>query len=172
MKSLTNFITEDAYKLSDFKTSKSNKYRSTTKKNGEILLWFKIYTELLVNGPQTKKEVLRKLGLKETSYSTMFAEMAARGIIIYDDKNVISAAPQEDWDLEALSWHELPGAEMMYKQRAAEYFDEKTEGNRTFYKIKPEYADSHFSGTGDIITQDDIDYMNAAAEAVISAVNN
>ena len=111
-------------------------------KNNEMLLWFKIWSKLSSDGPMTKKEVLRALGKKETSYSGMFAEMTARGIIAPDKskRGALKAVPEDQWDLDALSWHELPGSETIYKMDNAEqFYDFDKEKNN--YKLKAEYRD-------------------------------
>ena len=129
MKNLTEFINEAKY---------DKKYN----KNNEMLLWFKVWSKLSSDGPMTKKEVLTALGLKPTSYSGMFAEMAARGIIVPDKskRGALAAAPENEWDLDAMSWHEVMGGDSMCKQinfDAYYEYDEKT-GR---IKLKPEYRD-------------------------------
>jgi len=116
------------------------KFQKKFDKNNEMLLWFKIWSKLSADGPMTKKEVLRALGKKETSYSGMFAEMTARGIIAPDksNKGALKAVPEEQWDLDAISWHELPGSETIYKQASArEYFDFDKEKKN--FKLKAKY---------------------------------
>ena len=104
------------------------------------MLWFKVYSELKQNGPMTKKEVLRALGKKETSYSDMFAEMTARGIIAVDKskRGALKAVPEDQWDLEARSWHEL-GEEGHIRDYYKPYFD--YDETKNSYKMKPEYRD-------------------------------
>lgn len=115
------------------------RYQNKFDKNNEMLLWFKIWSKLSTDGPMTKKEVLRSLGKKETSYSDMFAEMAARGIIVSDKskKGALKAAPEDEWDLDALSWHEIPGADFNIRSINSEYYDYDEQKNR--YKLKAEY---------------------------------
>ena len=117
------------------------KFAKKTDKNNEMLLWFKIWSKLNTDGPMTKKEVLRSLGKKETSYSTMFAEMTARGIIAPDNskRGALKAVPEDEWDLDALSWHEIPGADYIQRSSIAqEYYDFDEKNNK--YKLKPQYA--------------------------------
>lgn len=118
------------------------KFQKKYDKNNQMLLWFKIWSKLSNDGPMTKKEVLKALGLKETSYSDMFAEMAARGIIVSDKsrRGALKAAPEDQWDLDAISWHEIPGAETIYKMgNAKRFYDWDKEKNN--YKLKAKYRD-------------------------------
>lgn len=117
------------------------KYQNKFNKNNEMLLWFKVWSKLSTDGPMTKKEVLKALGKKETSYSDMFAEMAARGIIVSDKskKGALKAAPEDEWDLDALSWHEIPGADSFQKEYMAQFYDYDEKKN--VYKLKAEYRD-------------------------------
>ena len=129
MKGLTEFIDEAKY---------TNKYN----KNNEMLLWFKVWSKLSSDGPMTKKEVLTALGLKPTSYSGMFAEMTARGIIVPDKskRGALAAAPEDKWDLDAIAWHEVPGADFIDRHRNFdEYYDYDEKTDRI--KLKPEYRD-------------------------------
>ena len=88
----------------------------------------------------SKKDVLKTLNKKETSYSTMFAELGARGIIISDksNKGLLKAAPEDQWDLDAISWHEIPGADSIQRDRNfSKFFDFDKEKNN--YKLKEKY---------------------------------
>jgi hypothetical protein len=129
MKSINEFINE-------------TKFQNKFDKNNVMLLWFKVWSKLSSDGPMTKKEVLKALGKKETSYSGMFAEMTARGIIAPDKskRGALKAIPEEQWDLDAISWHEIPGAETLDRLRKADLyydFDEK----KNNFKLKQEYRD-------------------------------
>ena len=129
MKAIKDFINE-------------TKFQRKFDKNNEMLLWFKIWSKLSSDGPMTKKEILKALGKKETSYSGMFAEMAARGIIVSDKskKGYLKAVPEDQWDLDAVSWHEIPGPEAHHRVRNSDQyydFDEK----KNNYKLKSEYRD-------------------------------
>lgn len=55
-------------------------------KNGKAFLWWKFWVILKKYGPMPKKEILRNLGLKETSYATMFAELSTKNIIVPNKK--------------------------------------------------------------------------------------
>lgn len=118
------------------------KFQKKYDKNNVMLLWFKIWSKLSSDGPMTKKEVLRALGKKETSYSGMFAEMTARGIIAPDKskRGALKAVPEDQWDLDALSWHEIGGAETLDRIRLAnQYYDFDEKKNN--FKLKQEYRD-------------------------------
>ena len=107
-----------------------------------MLLWFKIWSKLSADGPMTKKEVLKALGKKETSYSGMFAEMTARGIIAPDKskKGALKAVPEDQWDLDALSWHEIGGADNIERSYlASEYYD--YDEKKDVFRLKQEYRD-------------------------------
>lgn len=51
-------------------------------KDGKPYLWWKAYVLLKTEGPMSKGETLRKLGLKETSYSAEFAKISNMNIIV------------------------------------------------------------------------------------------
>ena len=51
-------------------------------KKGKVHLWWKLWSILKTDGPMSKKDLLKKLRLKETSYSTMFTELSKMNIIV------------------------------------------------------------------------------------------
>lgn len=55
-------------------------------KKGKAYLWWKFWSILKTDGPMSKKELLRKLKLKETSYGTMFTDLSIMNIIVYNTK--------------------------------------------------------------------------------------
>ena len=129
MKSINEFINE-------------TKFQNKFDKNNVMLLWFKVWSKLSSDGPMTKKEVLKALGKKETSYSGMFAEMTARGIIAPDKskRGALKAVPEDQWDLDALSWHEIGGADNIERGNlASEYYD--YDEKKGVFKLKQEYRD-------------------------------
>ena len=129
MKSINEFINE-------------TKFQNKFDKNNVMLLWFKVWSKLSSDGPMTKKEVLKALGKKETSYSGMFTEMTARGIIAPDKskRGALKAVPEDQWDLDALSWHEIGGADNIERGNlASEYYD--YDEKKGVFKLKQEYRD-------------------------------
>ena len=54
----------------------------TETKEGKEYMWFKWWKYLVDNGPMSKRDLLRKFNLVTTSYSTMFAKLSKRNIIV------------------------------------------------------------------------------------------
>lgn len=61
------------------------KYKMT-KKNGEKYLWAQWWEYLLHEGPMSKVDLLSHFGLQVTSYSTEFAKLSKRNIIVPNKK--------------------------------------------------------------------------------------
>jgi hypothetical protein len=61
---------------------------------GKMTLWWKCYKLLCMHGPMTKAEILEKLGLKTTSYSTEFSLLAHQHIIV-PNKSTRKLEPQQ-----------------------------------------------------------------------------
>lgn len=81
-------------------------------KKGKALLWWKSWVILKKYGPMPKKEILRNLGLKETSYATMFAELSIMNIIVPNKKTkkLEPIDPSEwkvtkKWVEDSRAWH-------------------------------------------------------------------
>jgi hypothetical protein len=69
-------------------------------KQGEPYLWWRVYELIMNDGPMSKQEVLKKLGLKETSYSSAFAEYSKMNIIVPNKKTKkLEAIPPSEWKL-------------------------------------------------------------------------
>ena len=73
-------------------------------KKGKAFLWWKSWVILKKYGPMPRKEILKKLGLKETSYPTMFATLTNMNIIV-PNKNTKKLEPIDpsEWKLNK-SW--------------------------------------------------------------------
>ena len=65
-------------------------------KGGKEYLWFKWWKYLIDNGPMSKKDLLREFNLEVTSYSTMFAKLSKRNIII-PIKGKLEAKKPDEW---------------------------------------------------------------------------
>ena len=63
------------------------------------LLWYRIYKILYEEGPTSKQDVLKKLGLQPTSYSTSFAKWSRDGVIVPSKKQrgKLEAVDPKDW---------------------------------------------------------------------------
>jgi len=61
------------------------KYKMT-KKNGEKYLWAQWWQYLMNEGPMSKVDLLSHFGLQVTSYSTEFAKLSKRNIIVPNKK--------------------------------------------------------------------------------------
>lgn len=77
-----------------------------TTKDGKPYLWWRSYELLCKEGPMSKKEILRKFGLQETSYSTEFAKISAMNIIIPNTKTrKLQPMPPSEWKLNKTMTH-------------------------------------------------------------------
>ena len=68
----------------------------TTTAAGKEYLWFKWWKYLIDNGPISKKDLLRKFNLMETSYGTQFAKLSKRNIIV-PIKGKLEAKEPDEW---------------------------------------------------------------------------
>ena len=84
-----NYIDSNNYKSDDFC------YPITTAA-GKEYLWFKWWKYLIDNGPTSKSDLLNHFGLKPTSYSTEFAKLSKRNIII-PIKGKLEAKEHDEW---------------------------------------------------------------------------
>ena len=66
-----------------------------TTATGKEYLWFKWWKYLIDNGPTSKKDLLRKFNLIETSYSTQFAKLSKRNIIVPKGGKLEAKEPNE-----------------------------------------------------------------------------
>ena len=64
--------------------------------NGKGKLWFRWWKYLIDNGPRSKPDLLNHFGLKPTSYSTEFAKLSKRNIII-PIKGKLEAKEPDEW---------------------------------------------------------------------------
>lgn len=65
-------------------------------KNGKEYLWFRWWKYLIDNGPMSKKQLLADFNLEVTSYSTEFAKLSRRNIIV-PVKGKLEAKDPEQW---------------------------------------------------------------------------
>ena len=73
------------------------KYKMT-KKNGDMYLWAQWWEYLMNEGPTSKHDLLSHFGLQVTSYSTEFAKLSKRNIIVPNKKTKkLEAKPIEEW---------------------------------------------------------------------------
>ena len=82
-------VNDDNYKAEDFC------YPIITS-SGKEYLWFKWWKHLMETGPIPKKELLSDFGLSITSYSTMFAKLSKRNIIV-PVRGKLEAKPADQW---------------------------------------------------------------------------
>lgn len=66
------------------------------KKSGEKYLWFQWWEHLKDNGPMSKHDLLTDFHLQPTSYSTMFADLNKRNIIV-PIKGKLEAKDPSEW---------------------------------------------------------------------------
>lgn len=66
------------------------------KKSGEKYLWFQWWEYLKDNGPMSKHDLLTDFHLQPTSYSTMFADLSKRNIIV-PVKGKLEAKDPSEW---------------------------------------------------------------------------
>ena len=91
MKSILEFLKiKDIKGDSHYLRPKDNEFPDDIKprfnKQGKPFMWWKVYELIMNNGPMSKAEALKSLGLVETSYSTAFAEYAKMNIIVPNKK--------------------------------------------------------------------------------------
>ena len=67
-----------------------------TTNSGKEYLWFKWWKYLIDNGPMSKKQLLSDFNLAITSYSTMFAKLSKRNIIV-PIKGKLEAKEPDQW---------------------------------------------------------------------------
>ena len=77
---------------------------------GRELLWWRCYKLLCSEGPMTKAEILTKLGLKPTSYTSMFTLLSKQNIIVPNKKTrKLEPRDPSEWKLnkhiENISYH-------------------------------------------------------------------
>jgi len=103
MRNIIEFIDEGLSISKDTKFKKMNvddtdaKYKMT-KKNGEKYLWAQWWEYLITNGPMSKYDLLTDFKLATTSYSTEFAKLSKRNIIVPNKKTrKLEAKPIEEW---------------------------------------------------------------------------
>ena len=86
----------EAYLKDQFPDNKKPRFS----KDGKPYLWWRSYELLCKEGPMSKKEILRKFGLKEGSYSTEFAKISKMNIIIPNTKTKkLQPMPPSEWKL-------------------------------------------------------------------------
>lgn len=71
--------------------------KKTHKINGDEFMFYIVWKILDQEGPMKKTEVLRKIGLKETSYATSFAMWNQSNIIISIKGGKLKAVPKNEW---------------------------------------------------------------------------
>lgn len=103
MKNIVSYITEGLTISKDLKFKKLDyderdaKY-TMTKKNGDKYLWAQWWEYLLAEGPMSKYDLLTHFKLQPTSYSTEFAKLSKRNIIVPNKKTKkLEARPLEEW---------------------------------------------------------------------------
>jgi len=82
-------VNDDNYKPGDF-------CYPTTTTTGKEYLWFKWWKHLMETGPTSKKDLLREFNLIETSYSTQFAKLSKRNIIV-PVRGKLEAKEPDEW---------------------------------------------------------------------------
>jgi len=103
MRNIIEFIDEGLSISKDTKFKKmsvddTNAKYKMTKKNGEKYLWAQWWEYLLNEGPMSKVDLLSHFGLQVTSYSTEFAKLSKRNIIVPNKKTrKLEAKPIEEW---------------------------------------------------------------------------
>ena len=69
---------------------------SIKKKSGVKYQWFQWWEHLRDNGPMSKHDLLKDFHLQPTSYSTMFADLSKRNIIV-PIKGKLEAKDPSEW---------------------------------------------------------------------------
>jgi hypothetical protein len=64
-------------------------------KDGKEYLWYKWWKYLDGHGPTSKKDLLSAFNLSVTSYSTMFAKLSRRNIIVPVKGKLVAKDPNE-----------------------------------------------------------------------------
>lgn len=72
--------------------------KSRKNKEGKEYLWYKFWKYLCLNGPTSKKDLLKNFNLKETSYGTMFMQLSKLNIII-PKKRLLYPVQVSQWKL-------------------------------------------------------------------------
>lgn len=69
-------------------------------KDGTPYLWWRAYKLLINEGPMSKAEILKRFGLKETSYNQTFARLSKQNIIV-PNKHTKKLEPKKysEWKL-------------------------------------------------------------------------
>lgn len=65
------------------------------KKSGEEFQWFTWWKFLMSNGPMSKKDLLKEFNLLPTSYSTQFAQLSKKNIIVPSHGKLEAKRPEE-----------------------------------------------------------------------------
>lgn len=98
MKNLKELLVEKL-KINSQSKVHNNEYNDfcypITTNSGKEYLWFKWWKYLIDNGPISKKDLLRKFNLMETSYSTQFAKLSKRNIIVPKGGKLEAKEPNE-----------------------------------------------------------------------------
>lgn len=97
MNNLNYYIFEKLRINKDIKLDKDNDdYPYPIKrKSGEKYLWFQWWEYLNDNGPMSKRDLLTHFNLQPTSYSTMFADLSKRNIIVPVKGKLVAKDPDE-----------------------------------------------------------------------------
>ena len=80
--------TSQAFKEEDFPIPIRNK-------NGDKFQWFQWWEYLFDNGPTSKHNLLTEFELSPTSYSTQFASLSKRNIIIPQKGKLVAILPEK-----------------------------------------------------------------------------
>jgi len=98
MKNLKELLVEKL-KINSQSKVHNNEYNNfcypTTTAAGKEYLWFQWWKYLIDNGPMSKPDLLNHFGLKPTSYSTQFAKLSKRNIIVPKGGKLEAKEPDE-----------------------------------------------------------------------------
>ena len=102
MKKLINYIQEALIKKNTVIKKESSSFRDEDFKYrvrtsaGKEYFWYKCWAYLWDHGPTRKEDLLKALGVKSSSYGTMFSDLSRKNIIV-PEKRLWHAVDPKDW---------------------------------------------------------------------------